>query len=94
MTAAQPWNTPPLVVGRPVASITCRQADVLAGLCHGHSNAEIAKRLNVSVQTVKEHLKRLYLALGARGRSHAVALAASGQIVLHVRNDEAPRWAA
>lgn len=85
VTPSQPWQPPALIHGHPVASITPRQADVLTGLCHGLSNVEIGRRLYLSEQTVKTHVKRLFRAIGARDRCHAVALAASGQITVHVK---------
>jgi two-component system nitrate/nitrite response regulator NarL len=84
MTRLIPWRPPTLTAGR-AAVITTRQADVLAGLCHGHSNAEIGQRLHLTEDTVKAHTRGLYAALGARDRAHAAALACTGQVTVHVR---------
>ena len=81
----QPWRTPALVTGRPIASITVRQADVLAGICNGHSNAEIGARLGITEDSVKSHVKGVLRALQAHDRAHAAALACSGQVAVHVR---------
>ena len=86
MTPHLPWRCPTLVSTPHVASITARQADVLAGIACGHSNPQIAARLHVTEDCVKTHVKALLKALGARNRAHAAALAASGQVVVHVRN--------
>ena len=93
MSPSQPWRTPALVAGTPVASITARQADVLAGICHGHSNAQIGARLAISTDTVKSHVKGVLRALEAHDRAHAAALAASGQVTVHVRDTSAWRAA-
>jgi DNA-binding NarL/FixJ family response regulator len=93
VTPTPAWRCPPLITGTPVASITARQADVLAGICHGHSNVQIADRLYIAEDSVKTHVKRILRALGARNRAHAAALAASEQVVVQVRNDSSRRTA-
>lgn len=87
MTA--PWKAPTLVPAPRVASITERQADVLAGIAHGHSNAQIADRLGITAGTVKSHVKAVLRALNANDRAHAAALACSRQVTVHVRNTSA-----
>ncbi len=52
--------------------ITEREADVLRLLAAGRSNKEIAKELDVSPNTVKSHVARLYEKLGAGRRTAAV----------------------
>jgi DNA-binding CsgD family transcriptional regulator len=47
-------------------------ARVLAELAAGFSNKEIARRLDVSPNTVKTHVARLYEKLGATRRTDAV----------------------
>jgi DNA-binding NarL/FixJ family response regulator len=82
-----PRRVPPMVVLSP------RQADVLTGLCEGLSNGDIGRRLYITEDTVKTHVRRLLPVLGARSRCHAVALVLSGQVRVLVRNPEG-RWAA
>ena len=55
-------------------SLTPREARVLDLLKEGLSNKQIARSIAISEQTVKYHLKNLYVKLGAQGRTHAVAL--------------------
>lgn len=55
--------------------LTPREAKVLELLKSGLPNKLIARAISISEQTVKYHLKNLYLKLGAQGRAHAVALA-------------------
>jgi DNA-binding CsgD family transcriptional regulator len=59
---------------RPPASVAGRQLQVLRLLAEGLTAEEIAVRLGVKPSTVIEHCNRLYAALGARHRAHAVAL--------------------
>ena len=62
--------------GNPAAvatlGISPRELVVLAELAAGRSNKEIARRLEVSPNTVKTHLARLYEKLGAARRTDAV----------------------
>jgi len=87
MTPSHRWHAPTLTRGEPIASITVRQAQILVGICHGHSNVEIATRLGLAEDTIKTHLKQILRAFGARNRAHAAALACSGQLEVHVRGD-------
>ncbi len=57
---------------RAALGISARELDVLAEIAAGHSNKEIAARLNVSPNTVKTHVARLYEKLGARRRTDAL----------------------
>ncbi|WP_061296686.1 response regulator [Herbidospora cretacea] len=55
--------------------LTGREAEVLRALAEGRSNAEIAEAVNVSVETVKTHLKAILTKLGVRDRTQAVVWA-------------------
>lgn len=57
------------------AGLTGRERDVLDGMALGRSNAELAESLGISVPTVKTHVSNVLAKLGARSRSHAVAIA-------------------
>lgn len=50
-----------------------READVLLYLCHGYPNSEIAQQLGISQNTVKTHLKNIYIKLGVTNRTQAAA---------------------
>ena len=52
--------------------LTPRQADVLALLLQGKPNKLIARELNVSVETVKDHVAAVLRALGVSSRTQAV----------------------
>ncbi|NLP84892.1 response regulator transcription factor [Microbacterium sp. CFH 90308] len=56
--------------------LTEREREVLEGMRAGRSNGELAADLGISVATVKTHVSSVLAKLGARSRSHAVALAA------------------
>lgn len=52
--------------------LTPRQTDVLALLLQGQPNKLIARELNVSVETVKDHVAAVLRALGVSSRTQAV----------------------
>jgi DNA-binding NarL/FixJ family response regulator len=56
-------------------AVSPRQLEILQLVAKGHSNEEIAQLLNISRQTVKNHLTAAMRALGARRRGQAVAAA-------------------
>jgi DNA-binding CsgD family transcriptional regulator len=56
--------------------LTARERDVLLILAEGASNKEIARRLGISVGTVKFHVAAIMEKLDATGRVDAVAHAA------------------
>ena len=87
MSPAPAWRCPTLITGSPVASLTAREADVLAGICHGHSNKEIGERLFMAEDSIKTLVRRMLPELGARTRAHAAALVCSGQVVVQVRDN-------
>lgn len=55
--------------------LSARGAEVLALLAEGFGNKEIAQRLGVGSETVKTHVRNVLVALNARNRAHAVAIA-------------------
>ncbi len=57
------------------APLTRREAQVLAEIAMGLSNAEIAERLRVSRTTVKAHVKHLLAKTGMRNRTQLAAYA-------------------
>lgn len=52
----------------PVGSLSQRQLDVLRLLAEGCSNEEIASRLIITVNTVKFHVRSIYMRLGVANR--------------------------
>lgn len=61
--------------------VSPRELIVLQELAAGRSNKEIARRLDVSPNTVKTHLARLYDKLGARRRTDAIRRAREHGII-------------
>ena len=64
--------------GRPVPpsdGLSPRELEVLRLLAAGESNAQIARRLGLSIHTVERHVANLYRKIGARGRADATAYA-------------------
>jgi two-component system nitrate/nitrite response regulator NarL len=57
------------------ALLTPRELEVLAAVAEGDSNKAIARRLGISLHTVKFHIESLFRKLGARTRTEAVAIA-------------------
>ena len=58
----------------PLSTLTPRERELLAALSEGDSNAQLASRFEISIQTVKFHLKNVYEKLGIGNRAQAVAL--------------------
>lgn len=61
----------------PHPQLTPRQVEVLHLLERGHSTAQIAAELHLSVETVRNHVRHLLRALGVHSRLEAVAVAHS-----------------
>ena len=57
--------------------LTSREREVLALLCSGLRNAQIAERLHRSVRTVDHHLAAVFTKLGVTSRAEAIAMAHS-----------------
>jgi ATP/maltotriose-dependent transcriptional regulator MalT len=62
---------------RYVTSLTPREMEVLELLCAGNSNREIGSSIEVTQDTVKYHLKSIYVKLGVRHRLEAALMARS-----------------
>ena len=61
--------------------LTPRELDVVQYLATRLSTFEIGARLRISSNTVKTHLKNIYLKLGVRGRNEAIVRAAELHLI-------------
>lgn len=62
-------------------TLTEREIAVLKIVAQGNSNGEVAKKLSVGVETVKQHMKNIAAKLGTHDRAHAVAIAIKRGII-------------
>jgi DNA-binding NarL/FixJ family response regulator len=70
----------PESLGERFPQLTPREAEVLALIAVGRSNAEIAASLYLGVSTVKSHVNAIFAKLPARDRAQAIALASRGNL--------------
>lgn len=54
--------------------ISPREAEIIREICNGLSNQEIADKLFISLQTVKDHTSRIYMKTNVRNRMQLMAL--------------------
>jgi DNA-binding NarL/FixJ family response regulator len=65
-----------------VHRLTDREREILVLIASGHSNHEIADELSISTDTVKSHVKHVFMKLDARDRSQAVIAAYESGLVV------------
>jgi len=53
-------------------NITRREIEILSLMAKGNLNKEIAGQLNISTETVKKHLKNIYVKIGAHNKIEAL----------------------
>jgi two-component system nitrate/nitrite response regulator NarL len=58
-------------------TLTARQRDILVMISRGLSNKRIARALNISPETVKTHVNRIFLKLAVSTRAEAAFRAVS-----------------
>jgi DNA-binding NarL/FixJ family response regulator len=58
----------------PMGALTPRDRDVITLVLAGHTNAEIARRLNIQLQTLKNALSAIYDKLGVSSRLQLAVL--------------------
>jgi PAS domain S-box-containing protein len=61
--------------------LTPRQTEVLRLLEHGRSTHQIARELNLSIETVRNHIRHILRTLGVHSRLEAVAVARQEHLV-------------
>ena len=60
--------------------ISPREADIIREICNGLSNQEIADKLFISLQTVKDHTSRIYSKTNVRNRMQLMTLVQGLQV--------------
>jgi PAS domain S-box-containing protein len=63
------------------ARLSTREFEILALVAEGLENEDIARSLHLAPDTVKAHVSKVLQKLGARSRTHAVALALRGGLI-------------
>ena len=66
---------------KPAPEMSQRQLEILNLVAKGFSNKEIADIAGVSLETVKDHVKKILLKMGAGSRTEAAALAVNMNLV-------------
>ena len=64
-----------IALNRLACDLTARQIEVLTLAARGFRNQDIASALGISANSVKDHLKQIFLRLGVSSRAEAVATA-------------------
>jgi len=75
---------------RPHPQLTPRQNEVLHLLAHGRSTEQIADELHLSRETVRNHIRRMLIALDAHSRIEALAVAHREGILRPTERPPAP----
>jgi DNA-binding NarL/FixJ family response regulator len=73
--------TAPPTSPRALELLTGREREVLSLIGHGHTNAEIARRLFVGEGTVKTHINHVFTKLSLRDRAAAIIFAYDHNLV-------------
>ena len=61
--------------------LTDREMEVLALMARGHKNEEIAEKLVITTQTVKNHVRSIFRKLGVKTRVEAVLYAINNKLI-------------
>jgi DNA-binding NarL/FixJ family response regulator len=78
MRAPQPetgGTAPEPMVAGTLSPLTPRESTILEAIARGHSLGEIGQQLNISLSTVKTHVRNIYAKLEATSRQQAVYVA-------------------
>lgn len=59
----------------PLPDLSPRQLEIIESIAHGFTNREIAVKLDISIESVKSHIKILLEKLGAASRAEAASIA-------------------
>jgi DNA-binding NarL/FixJ family response regulator len=70
------------------SALSQREVEVLELVAMGMQNAEIGRRLYLSEETIKTHVRHILSRLGARNRAHAVWLGVVGGWLTTISQDK------
>ena len=73
-------------------ALTARESEVLALVSRGRNNKEVARLLEVSVGTVKSHVRALLSKLGAQCRTEAMWIASQRGLIPRLERHSTPVW--
>ena len=59
----------------PVPELSPRQREILESITQGYSNAQISTQLDISAESVKTHMAKLFAKIGASNRAEAASIA-------------------
>ena len=68
----QPSFPAELIAYNAAGHITPREIEILTLMARGYVNKQIAKVLNISTETVKKHMRNIYLKTGAHNKIDAL----------------------
>jgi predicted ATPase/DNA-binding CsgD family transcriptional regulator len=72
---------PPRAAGPSPGALTTRQRELITLVARGHTDAQIAAQLGISVRTVRSHLDRIRDKTGCRRRADLTRLALNAELV-------------
>jgi LuxR family maltose regulon positive regulatory protein len=73
--AQQRTRTLPTRASRVTESLSPREHSILRSMSYGLSNKRIAQELQIAPETVKSHVKGIFIKLAVQTRAHAVSTA-------------------
>jgi DNA-binding CsgD family transcriptional regulator len=68
---------------RPDFGLTARERQVIALVCSGYTNKDLARELGISVHTAKYHLATVFDKLGVSNRLELVLFALHNELTSH-----------
>ena len=72
-------------------ALTLRESEVLSLVCRGLNNKEVGRSLDISVGTVKSHMRGLLAKLGARCRTEALWIASQRGLITRTEDASSDR---
>lgn len=71
LKVVESFRKPQFASDKEMIDLTARESEILQLLVDGQANKEMADRLNVSIETIRWHLKQIYEKLHVRSRTEA-----------------------